>query len=100
MYGTPRITAELHDRGVQVNRKTVAKRMRLIAIEGISPQKFIPPSPIGSAHMCRLPDLVKHSFNTGELNRAWVSDITYLPTHEGRLYLCAVRDTHSHRVAG
>ncbi|RMB68921.1 transposase [Corynebacterium macginleyi] len=43
VYGAPRITAELDERyQISVNRKTVAKRMRLMDIEGISPRAFVP----------------------------------------------------------
>ncbi|MBC6762428.1 MAG: IS3 family transposase [Corynebacterium amycolatum] len=101
VYGAPRITAELTERyRISLNRKTVAKRMRMMGIEGISPRAFVPVTTIQAKRKSTLPDLVKRMFDTGELNRVWMSDITYLRTGEGWLYLCAVRDGHSRRVLG
>src|SRR5699024_7347682 len=44
--------------------------------------------------------LVKRLFHQGQLNRAWMSDISYLRTGEGWLYLCAIRDGHPRRFLG
>ncbi|WP_410757613.1 IS3 family transposase [Corynebacterium rhinophilum] len=88
VYGAPRITAELGERyQISVNRKTVAKRMRLMGIEGISPRAFVPVTTIQAKRKSSLPDLVRRMFDTGELNRVWMSDITYLRTSEGWLRL-------------
>ena len=80
VYGAPRITAELVEKGIVVNRKTVAKRMRLMGIEGISPRAFVPVTTIQSKRKSTLPCLVKRLFDQGQLNRVWMSDITYLRT--------------------
>ncbi|MDN6500113.1 MAG: IS3 family transposase, partial [Yaniella sp.] len=61
---------------------------------------FVPVSTIQSKRKSTLPELVKRLFDQGQLNRVWMSDITYLRTEEGWLYLCAIRDGHSRRVLG
>lgn len=92
VYGAPRITAELVDKGIMVNRKIVANHMRMMSIEGISPRAFVSVTTIQSKQKSSLADLVKRLLNQGRLNRAWMSDITFLRTGEGWLYLCAIRD--------
>ena len=71
-----------------------------MGIEGISPRAFVPVTTIQSKRKSTLPDLVKRLFVQGQLDRLWMSDITYLRTGEGWLVLCVIRDGHSRRVLG
>ena len=57
----------------------------MMGIEGISPRAFVPVTTIQSKRKSTLDDLVKRLFDTGELNRVWMSDITYPRTGEGWL---------------
>ena len=98
--GSPRILADLRQAGEVVSRKTVAKIMREQGIVGISPRPWTPATTISGDSPHTIPDLVNRVFDTGQLNRVWTSDITYLDTWEGWLYLCAVRDGCSRRVLG
>jgi len=98
--GAPRILADLRDAGEIISCKTVAKLMRETEIRGISPRPWRPVTTIADQTPHAIPDLVEHRFDRGALNVVWTSDITYLATDEGWLYLCAVRDGCSRRVLG
>ncbi len=98
--GAPRILADLREAGEVVSRKTVAKLMRESEIRGISPRPWRPVTTIADATAHTIPDLVQRRFDRGALNAVWTSDITYLATGQGWLYLCAVRDGCSRRVIG
>lgn len=98
--GAPRILADLRADGEVVSRKTVATLMRRHQIRGISPRPWQPVTTITDQRPHTIPDLVARRFDRGGLNRVWTSDITYLGTGEGWLYLAAVRDGCSRRVIG
>ena len=98
VYGASRITADLYAEGHGVNVKTVAASMRRQGLESISPRAFRPVTTIQSVPTHHIFDLVARQWDTGELNRVWVSDITYNRTGEGWLFLRVVRDACSGRV--
>ena len=74
--------------------------MRHAGIVGLSPRGFVPVTTQAGPDPHPVPDLVRRQFDQGQLNRVWSSDITYLSTGEGWLYLCAVGDGCSRRVVG
>ncbi|CAA9356939.1 MAG: Mobile element protein [uncultured Gemmatimonadetes bacterium] len=102
-YGSPRVHEELRGEGLRVSRKRVEQLMRE---EGLCarPKGRFRPRTTDSAHPYGIaPNLLKRQFGveacTG-VNQVWISDITYLPTGEGWLYLAVVLDLKSRRVIG
>ena len=100
VYGAPRVTAQLAREGIDVDKKTVAASMLRQSLEGISPKMFVPATTIPGVDTYKIPDLVKRGWDRGALDRVWISDITYLRTGEGWLYLAAITDAHSRRILG
>ena len=100
VYGAPRVLADLRADGERVSRKTVAASLRRQRLAGICPRRFAPATTVVDLDAPVPKDLVGRRFDTGELDRVWTSDITYLRTGQGWLYLCAVRDGCSRRVIG
>lgn len=99
-HGAPRVAAQLAREGSPADPKTVVASMLRQGIEGISPRKFTPVTTIQGVDTYHLPDRVHRQWDQGTLDKVWISDITYLRTNEGWLYLCAVRDGCSRRVLG
>ena len=98
-YGAPRIHAELAEDGIQIGRKRVARLMREMALAGVSRRKGTRTT--RRDHRLRpAPDLVERRFEADAPDRLWVSDITYVPTWAGFLFLAVVVDAFSRRVVG
>jgi len=98
-YGSPRIHAALCAQGTRVSRKRVVRLMQRAGLHGCVARRKLRTT-VRDPQATPAPDLVQRRFDVGELDRVWVTDITYLPTGEGWLYLAAILDACSHRVVG
>jgi putative transposase len=99
-YGAPRIHAELaDDHGVRCGRKRVARLMRMAKLKGVCRRRRVNTTRRDEQAQIS-DDLVQRQFNAAGPNALWVSDITYLPTWQGFLYLAVVIDAYSRRVVG
>jgi len=98
-YGTPRVHRELAREGSNVSRKRVARLMREAGLRAKGGRKYKPTT--DSDHSLPVaPNLLKRDFHAERPNAAWVSDITYVWTREGWLYLAAIIDLYSRKVVG
>jgi transposase InsO family protein len=97
--GSPRMTAELANQGCVVNHKRVERLMREHGMVGI-PKRRTVRTTIPAEDAPKIPDLVGRRFGPGRPDWAWCSDITYIPTGEGWLYLATVIDIGSRRLVG
>lgn len=98
-YGRPRLVKELAASGI----KTSAERVRRSLVrQGRRPvYKRAWKVTTDSAHRLPVaPNVLARRFDGWDMNQAWATDITYLPTSEGWLYLAAVLDLGSRRIVG
>lgn len=98
-YGSPRVQSELVDQGFEIGRRRVARLMREMGLQGIAPRKFR--TTTHSNHDAPIaPNVLARNFEASKANEKWVTDITYVWTAEGWLYLAVVIDLYSRRVVG
>lgn len=99
VYGSPRIHQELTARGRRCNVKTVARIMKERGIRAKTARTFKVTT--DSKHDRPVaPNVLDRAFGQTAPNQAWVSDITYVPTREGWLYLAAVEDLCTRKIVG
>jgi transposase InsO family protein len=98
-YGSPKITRELRDKGLKVGKNRVAGRMRLAGLRSKVRRKYRVTT--DSKHRFPVaPNLLERKFTTDAPGKVWVSDITYLATRAGWLYLTVIIDLFSRMVVG
>jgi transposase InsO family protein len=98
-YGSPKITRELEDRGCRVSKSRVARRMRAIGLRSKIRRKYRVTTD-SKHHFPAAPNLLERNFTTNAPDQTWVSDITYLATRTGWLYLTVIIDLFSRLVVG
>ena len=99
-YGSPRVHAELRGAGIRCGGKRVARLMRQGQLVGIQRRRRTPRTTLADPRATPAPDRLERDFTATAPNQRWVSDITYVATDKGWLYLAVVLDLFSRKVVG
>ncbi len=98
-YGSSRVFQELLKKGIKCSRRRVGKLMKANSMQSIRARKYKVTT--NSKHNKIIsPNLLNQNFQTDAPNRVWVSDITYIRTNEGWLYLTTVMDLFNREIIG
>jgi len=98
VYGSPRVFKDLREAGVRIGRKRVARIMRQHKIRAVSGYKA--PRFVASVPSVVIPNRLNREFSVADRDTAWVTDITYVRTYQGWLYVAVVMDLHSRMIVG
>lgn len=98
-YGSPRIQAELQARGIACSRSRVARLMQRHGLKARCRRRYRVTTRADQRHAV-VANVLARDFRAQHANQKWVTDITYIDTHQGWLYLAAVLDVFSRRIVG
>ena len=98
-YGSPRIYRLLRSQGIRISRKRVERVMREAGIRVHTKRRFVRTTDSDHDHPIA-PNLLEQDFRASKPDQRWATDITYIQTGEGWLYLAAIIDLFSRRVVG
>lgn len=96
-YGAPKITAELQKSGERVSEKTVGNYMRQMGIKAQWVKPYVQTT-IDSDFSQKLKNILNEEFNPEHPDAVWCSDITYIWTFEGFVYLTSIMDLYSRKI--
>ncbi len=100
VYGSPRVCAALRQEGRPVSRNTVAEVMRSLGIRARTHRRFRVRTTDSNHPHPIAPNVLGRAFGAAGPNQVWLTDITYIPTDEGWLYLAGVLDLYSRKIVG
>jgi len=99
-YGSDRVEAALREKGVLTSRKRVARLMREQGLRSVRVKRRRPGLTRSVQNAYVVDNLLAQDFTATRANEKWVTDTTYIPTHEGWLYLVTVLDIFTRQVVG
>jgi len=98
-YGSPRVYRELKAAGVACSENRVARLMRLGKLRPKQVRGYKSTTKRNKAHPVA-PNVLNRDFTADRPDHKWLSDITYIPTGDGWLYLAAILDLYARRIVG
>ncbi len=98
-YGSPRVLRALRKKGRRIGKNRIARLMRKEGIVGRKKKRFRKTTDSNHADPIA-PNVLERNFQVDLPNTAWVTDVTYVFTHQGWLYLAVILDLFSRRVVG
>ncbi len=99
LYGSLKVAAKLREEGIVVSTKTVARLMKEMGLRSRTVKKY--KATTNSNHSQPVYDnVLNRQFGVAAPNRAWVTDITYVATEQGWVYLASVMDLFSRKIVG
>ena len=99
VYGSPKMRDELRDEGYRCGRHKVARLMRKAGLKGCPKRRFRVTTQRDPSHAVA-DNLLEQDFTAEGPNQRWASDITYISTQQGWLFLAVVMDLYSRRIVG
>jgi putative transposase len=99
-YGSPRITVELNHAGITVSRHRVARVMKRASLKSIVREQYRIQTTDSKHRYAVCENYLQQDFTTERMAQKWVSDLTYIKTGEGWLYLTIVMDLADRKVIG
>jgi transposase InsO family protein len=100
VYGVRKVWIQLNREGIEVARCTVRRLMRQLGLRGVTRGRAFKVTTTGDHTLARPADLVNRQFTATAPNQLWVSDLTYVATWSGFVYVAFVIDVFSRRIVG
>lgn len=97
IYGAPKITVELHKKGFHTSERTVTRYMKEMGIRACWVKPYVVTTHSENFSE-ELKNELQRNFSPEEPNAVWCTDITYIPTQRGFVYLSCIMDLYSRRI--